>query len=76
MGSSFRIKDAVNPAGLLKGMDLMEDTIWEELNLVRSYHSYVLHSSDKRVSQEMCDFTASLKASLQKMLDDDGKQQK
>lgn len=76
MGSSFRIKDAVNPAGLLKGMDLMEDTIWEELNLVRSYHGYVLHSSDKRVSQEMCDFTASLKASLKKMLDDNGKQQK
>ncbi len=76
IGSSIRLKDAVNPTALLKGMDLMEDAIWEELNLVRSYHSYVLHSSDQRASQEMCDFTASLKASLQKMLDDGGKQQK
>ncbi len=75
MGSSIRLKDAVNPTALLKGMDLMGDAIWEELNLVRSYHSYVLHSSDQRVSQEMCDFTASLKASLQKMLDDGGNQQ-
>ncbi|MCD8007735.1 MAG: hypothetical protein LUF68_02155, partial [Clostridiales bacterium] len=73
---SSRMKDAVYPAVLRKGMDLVEDAIWEEQNLVRSYHSYVLHSSDHRVSQEMCDFTASLKASLQKKLDDGENQQK
>ncbi|MCD8019368.1 MAG: hypothetical protein LUF92_07225 [Clostridiales bacterium] len=51
-----------------KGLEELNDPIWEDLNLLREYRNYAMHSADKAVSRQMCDFATSLKEDLRAKL--------
>ncbi|MCD8085445.1 MAG: hypothetical protein LUF28_03820 [Clostridiales bacterium] len=61
---------AVVSTDLLKGLELMNDSIWEDVSLIREYRNYALHASDHSVSRQMCDFAASVKEELRQTLED------
>ncbi len=55
---------------ILKGLEIINDSIWEDVSLIREYRNYALHSADHRVSRQMCDFAASVKEELRRTLED------
>ncbi len=65
-----RKERVVLSANILKGLEIISDSIWEDVSLIREYRNYALHSSDQKVSRQMCDFAASVKEELRYRLDE------
>ncbi|MCD8368455.1 MAG: hypothetical protein LUC48_10635 [Clostridiales bacterium] len=61
---------ALASADALKSMDIISDTIWEQVGIVREYRNYVIHSSKQTVSRQMCDFARCVRDDLSEKLNE------